>query len=146
MTSMSERTHFFIKIYLSHFILERVDAGCVWEMRWRWGQTVILTQNSSHDHSSISSSSWLGLLNRGSLKAAKPSVCELFSRWHLQLTQIAPSTWLYNCITSICFHCSSAYLHRGISWLTARSRVNMFHEYLIYFVFLKIAGAMEYFG
>ena len=24
---MSERTHFFIKIYLSHFILERVDVG-----------------------------------------------------------------------------------------------------------------------
>ena len=28
MTSMNERTHF-IKIYLSHFILERVDVGCV---------------------------------------------------------------------------------------------------------------------
>ena len=28
-TSMNERTHFFIKIYLSHFILERVDVGCV---------------------------------------------------------------------------------------------------------------------
>ena len=31
-TSMNERTHFFIKIYLSHFILERVDVGCVWEV------------------------------------------------------------------------------------------------------------------
>ena len=28
-TSMNERTHFFIKIYLSYFILERVDVGCV---------------------------------------------------------------------------------------------------------------------
>ena len=28
--SMNERTHFFIKIYLSHFILERVDVSvCV---------------------------------------------------------------------------------------------------------------------
>ena len=26
-TSMNERTHFFIKIYLSHFILERVAKG-----------------------------------------------------------------------------------------------------------------------
>ena len=36
---MNERTHFFIKIYLSHFILERVDVGCVWEVSWRRGQT-----------------------------------------------------------------------------------------------------------
>ena len=32
-----ERTYFFIKIYLSHFILERVDVGCVWEISWRRG-------------------------------------------------------------------------------------------------------------
>ena len=38
-TSMNERTHFFIKIYLSHFILKRVDVGCVWEVSWRRGQT-----------------------------------------------------------------------------------------------------------
>ena len=36
---MNERTHFFIKIYLSHFILEKVDVGCVWEVSWRRGQT-----------------------------------------------------------------------------------------------------------
>ena len=41
---MNERTLFFIKIYLSHFILERVDVSCVWEMSWRRGQTDILTQ------------------------------------------------------------------------------------------------------
>ena len=35
----NERTYFFIKIYLSHFILERVDVGCVWEVSWRRGQT-----------------------------------------------------------------------------------------------------------
>ena len=39
MTSMNERTHFLIKIYLSHFILERVNVGCVWEVSWRRGQT-----------------------------------------------------------------------------------------------------------
>ena len=32
---MNERTHFFIKIYLSYFILERVDVSCVWEVTWR---------------------------------------------------------------------------------------------------------------
>ena len=35
----TKRTRFFIKIYLSHFILERVDVGCVWEVSWRRGQT-----------------------------------------------------------------------------------------------------------
>ena len=58
-TSMNERTHFFIKIYLSHFILERIDVGCVWEMSWKRRQTAILTPSSS-GHSSTSSSSWLG--------------------------------------------------------------------------------------
>ena len=32
-------THFFIKIYLSHFILERVDVRCVWEVSSIRGQT-----------------------------------------------------------------------------------------------------------
>ena len=43
----NERTHFFIKIYLSHFILERVDVGCMWEMSWKQRQTAIMTPSSS---------------------------------------------------------------------------------------------------
>ena len=38
-TSMKERTHFFIKIYLSHFILERVYVSVVCE---RWVERHIL--------------------------------------------------------------------------------------------------------
>ena len=34
-------------------------------------------------------------------------------------------TWLYYFLMSTCFRCSSAYLYRCISWLTARSRVNI---------------------
>ena len=41
-------------------------------------------------------------------------------------------TWLYYCLTHTCFHCSSAYLHRCISWLTARSRVNIYIYIYIY--------------
>ena len=48
------------------------DVSCVWEVSWRRGQTAILTQSSSRNHSSTSSSSWLGLLNRGSLRAQSP--------------------------------------------------------------------------
>ena len=36
---MNERTHFFIKIYLSRIILERIDLGCVWEVSWRREET-----------------------------------------------------------------------------------------------------------
>ena len=62
---MNERTHFLIKIYLSHFILERVDVGCVWEMSWRQGQTAILIQQYFF-------LILAGLLNRGSLRAQSP--------------------------------------------------------------------------
>ena len=41
-------------------------------MSWRWGQVAILTPSSSLDHSSISFSSWLGVLNRESLRAQSP--------------------------------------------------------------------------
>ena len=86
------------------------------EMSWRRRQTAILTPSSS-DHSSTSSPSWLGLLNRGSLRAASPQPASWFSRWHpipnwLQLSV----PWLYYCLSSTCFRCSSAYLHKCISW------------------------------
>ena len=60
MTNFNERTNTLLyKIYPSHFILKRVDVGCVWEMSWRRRHTAILTPGPS-DHSSTSSSSWLG--------------------------------------------------------------------------------------
>ncbi len=68
---MNERKHFFIKIYLSHFILERV----MFFVCERWAETrtgCYFDPSSSRDHSSTSSSSWLGLLNCGSLRAQSP--------------------------------------------------------------------------
>ena len=64
-TSMNERTHFFIKIYLPLFILERVDVGCVWEVNWRRGQTatywpkVLLTIAALISHSGWATQSWV---------------------------------------------------------------------------------------
>ena len=63
----------------------------------------------------------------------KPSVCRWFSIRHLipnwlQLARTASGTWLYNCLTSTCFCCPSAYLHKCISWLTAQSIVNMLYS------------------
>ena len=84
---MNERTHFFIKIYISHFILEMVDVGCVWKMSWRRRQTAILTPSSS-DHSSTTSSSWLGV-STASRRGPKPLCLPLAlnSAYCLQLIQ-----------------------------------------------------------
>ena len=43
-TSRKERTHFFIKIYLSHFILKRVDVSVMCE---RWVERHILRERTS---------------------------------------------------------------------------------------------------
>ena len=59
---MNERTHFFMKIYLSHFILERVMfLLCVRDEL----ETAILTQQYFF-------LILVGLLNRGSLRAQSP--------------------------------------------------------------------------
>ena len=70
---MNERTHYFIK-YISHsFFLEKVDVGFVWEDGlFCVTRTDCYFDPSSSDSSSTSSSSWLGLLNRGSLRAQSP--------------------------------------------------------------------------
>ena len=81
-TSMNEGTHFFIKIYLSHFILERVDVGCVWEMSWRQEQTAILNPSS---YSTIAALlSHLGWVAQPWVtEGPKSSVCSWVSlRWH----------------------------------------------------------------
>ena len=113
MTNFNERTNTLLyEKYISHFILQRVDVGCVWEVSWRRGQTVILTQSSS-DHSSTSSSSWQGCSTVGhwgpqalSLQADSHSGI-LSPNWlqlELELNWFKPSvSWLYFYLTSTCF-------------------------------------------
>ena len=128
----NQTKHFFIKIYPTHFILARVDVGCVWEVSWRRGQTatyspqVLLTIAALLSYSGWAAQPWVP-------EGPKPSVCHWLSRWYLvpnglqlqlELTQAVCGTWLYNCLTPICFHC---YLHRCISWLSVGSRVNIQH-------------------
>ena len=84
---------------------------------------------SSSDHRSTSfASSWLGLINRGSLRAESPLSA---AGSHFGILSPTDSNrmciWLYYCLTSTCFRCSSTYLRRCISWLTARSTVNIWH-------------------
>ena len=50
---MNERTHFFIKIHLSHFILERVDVSVVCERWLEIGTDCYIDPISSLDHSTL---------------------------------------------------------------------------------------------
>ena len=99
MTNFNERTNtFFIRLYLSHFILKRADVGCVWEVSWRRGQTAVLTPSSSSTIAALHSH-LAGLFNRGSLRAASPQSASWFSRWHPVYNWLEPSgTWLYDCL------------------------------------------------
>ena len=85
------------------------------------------------DHSSTSFASWLGLFIQGSLRAQSP---QSTAGSHFVILSPTDSnhlgTWLFYFLTSTCFRCSSAYLHRCICRLTARSRVNIYqlsHSY-----------------
>ena len=73
MTNFNERTHFFIKIYVSHTLFSRglMFLSCERD-EWRQGQTAILTQLLLL----TIAASWLGLLNRGRW-GPQPSVCKL---------------------------------------------------------------------
>ena len=63
----------------------------------RWVETrtdCYIDPSSPLDHSSISFSSWLGLLNRGSLRAQCPQSASCFSRWYLVSNCLKPSRHL----------------------------------------------------
>ena len=139
-----ERTHFFRKTYLSHFIWK--DCERVVCERWigDWTDCNILTPSSS-GHSSTSSFCWAA---QPESWEPKPSVSSWFSLPQtatrtptncLQLTQAVSGTRLYNCLTPTCVLWAPQ-LHRiqlvkvipwclrpdaSVSWLTAGSKVNM---------------------
>ena len=78
---MNERTHFFIKIYLSHIIFERV-VSCGWEVIWRRGQTatflhkVLLTIAALLSNPGLAAQPWV-------TEGPKPSCCRWLSIHHL---------------------------------------------------------------
>ena len=165
---MNEQTHFFIKIYLSHFIRKGWCWLCVRGELETETDCHILTQSSSRDHSSTSFAFWLGCSTVGhwwpkalclplALTLAscprlqlrleltdwpKPSVVPGYiivqrppascGRTHTEFNHVHRSRWYSDIFDRMhLFRCSSAYLHRCISLLTARSRVNMLQQFLI---------------
>ena len=101
------------------------DVCCVWEMSGDKDR-LLYWPEFFLDHSSTSFTFWLGLFNRESLRAQSPLSATGSHFGILSPTDSNhPGTWLYYFLMPTCFCCSSTYLHRCISWLTARSRVNI---------------------
>ena len=97
-----ERTHFFRKIYLSHFIrksCERVRDELKTEQTATYWPQVPLFLVALLSHSA-------GLFNRGSSAGSWFSLprtaTQTPTNWH-QLTQTVCGTGLYKCLTTICF-------------------------------------------
>ena len=126
MTNFKEqRTDFFIKIYLSHFILERVAKGLMLVMCEWWvgdGDRLPLIDPKFFCIIAALLPHSAGLLNRGhwgpkplvwswfSLRRHPISNCDWNSNsnwlehcFELQLTQAVCRTWFYNCLTLTCF-------------------------------------------
>ena len=129
---MNERTHFFINVYLSHFILERVDVSVVCE---RWVETgtdyyidstLLLTIARCVIFKNSLSTSWLGLLNQGSLRATASVYKLALTLAFLSLTDsTAAGICLYSFITPTYFRFFFRLFTQVHLWLTAQSRVNI---------------------
>ena len=121
-TSMNERTHFFIKICISH-ILFSMFLLCVRDV-WRQGQTAILTQ--------LLFLTIAGVCSTEGRWEPQPSVCKLA----LTLAFLSPTnttaagTCLYSFITPTFFRFSFRLFTQVHLWLTAQSRVCIQHSYM----------------
>ena len=164
---MNERTHFFIKIYLSHFIRKGWCWLCV-RGELETGTDCYIWAQISPDHSSTSFAFWLGCstvghfgpkalrlpltLNSTSCPQLTPTAAGIAARtrtdpsrlWHLviflfdvhmlsvgvrictKFNHVHRSRWYSDIFDRMHMsRFSFDYLHRCISWLTARSRVSM---------------------
>ena len=141
-----ERTHFFGKIYLSHFILKRVAKGLCLRGELETEQTATYWLQVPLSLAALLSRS-AGLLHRGSWGPSPLWELVFTTASYLQLTQPVYGTGLYNCLMPTYFLWAShlhpiqsihsqgytlisltgciCYLHRCISYLTAWPRANM---------------------
>ena len=106
--------------------------------RWRLGPTVILTQVLLFTIAALLSHLGWGCSTVGRWGPQSPQSAGWFSRWHSCLNWRPRAPCLYSFLTSTCFRSSSVYLHRCISWLTARSRVNITHTHTHTHIYIYI--------
>ena len=128
----NERTHFFIKIYITHTLFS-MFLWCVRD-EWRQGKTTILTQPFLLTIAALLPHLGWGCSTEGHW-GPHPSVCKLA----LTLAFLSPTnstaagTSLYTFITPTCFCFFFRLFTQVHLWLTARSRVNIQHKYYIVF-------------
>ena len=138
--------HTSLEKYTSHFILERVAKGLCVRGELETKQTATYWPQIPLSLAAPLSS-YVGLLNQGSWGSSPLRELVLITASYLQLTEPVCGTGLYNYLSSTCFFWAShlhpiqlvhshgytlisstgctCYLHRCISYLTARPRVNM---------------------
>ena len=91
MTNFNERTN---TLLYKNISLTLYSKGLMLVVCERWvgdGDRLLhIDPKFFFDHSSTSFSSWLGLLNRGSLRTTSPQSASWFSRWHL-VPQLTPT-------------------------------------------------------
>ena len=127
----NERTkHFFIKMYLSHFILERVDVSVVCERWVETGTDCYIDPTSALEHSMLCYLQEAALhFFRILAGIAQPGVLSRQAGSHSALPVPTDSTavgiCLYYFITPSCFYFFFRLFSQVHLWLTARSRVNM---------------------
>ena len=96
--SINEQIHFFTKMQISHTLFSKGLMFLCVRDELETGKDCYIGPSSSRDHSSTSSSSWLGLLNRGSLRAQSPLSA---TGSHFGILPPTDSnrlcTWLYYC-------------------------------------------------
>ena len=115
-TSMNERTHFFIKIYHSHFILKRFDVSCVLEVsgdknRLLFWPKVLATIAAFLSHLGWVAQPWV-------TEGPKPSVCRWLSIRHLVSNWLKPSVcWLYSAVLSL------IYTGTSLDWWLGRGSI-----------------------
>ena len=130
---MNERTHFFIKnITLTLYswkgwcwlyVTDELETGT---------DCYILTQVLLTMAELLSLLGWVAQPwvtdGRKALSLRADSHAGILSPTDSNSNWLKPSvSWLYFCLKAPCFRCSSASLHRCISWLTARLRFKMLH-------------------
>ena len=86
-----QQTNEYTSLYKSLTLYFRKgDVCCVWEMS-EDKDGLLYWPKFFFDHSSSSFASWLGLLNRGSLRAQSPQSASWFSHWHPVSDWLKPS-------------------------------------------------------
>ena len=143
-----EQTHFFRKIYLSHFS-KWLRKGYVWEVSWRLNKLQHIDPSSFVFSSTSFSFCWAA--QSGVLRAHSPllgagSLYSILSLTHwLQLTElpVAPGYIIVWHPPASCEHCICTEFNPSmikaiswyprpdapVPWFSARSKVSMLHKY-----------------